>query len=338
VVTPTRRPPELRRLQLAGLAFAIVLLAGVVGYRLVVGMSMVDAVYMTVITVTTVGFGEVVPLGQNGRLLTIFLIAGGVSTVSYAALTAAEFVVEGHLGNFIERRRMDRRIDQLTDHVVVCGFGRVGRHLSDALERDGVAHVVVESDAAKQDEVEAADRLVVLGDATEESTLEEAGIDRARSLVACVNADADNVLVTLTARGLRPDIDVVARAKSDENERKLVRAGASRVILPASIGGRRIAMLLTRPTVSNFLDGLGAGGVDYTLEEVEVASGGPLAGTPLRDAGIRQRHGCTVLAVRRADGRLDTNPSATEALVSGDVLVVFGTEDDVRALRRSAAG
>jgi voltage-gated potassium channel len=332
MVAPVR-PPELRRLEFAGVAFALVVGAGFVGYQLIAGFSPIDALYMTVITVSTVGFAEVGPLGPEGRLLTIALIAAGVGTVSYSALTAAEFVVEGHLGHYIERRRMHRSIEALDEHIIVCGYGRVGRHLVESLDREGVAFVVVEADPSQEAVLEAAGRLFVLGDASLESVLVEAGIERARAVVASVRADADNVLITLTARGLRPEMEVIARAKSDENEKKLVRAGASRVILPESIGGRRIASLLTRPTVSDFLEGLGVGGVDYTLDEVHVSRDDDLAGLTLRDAGIRERYGCSVLAVRRNDGQLDTNPSAAGPLGVGDVLVVMGSESDVRRLR-----
>lgn len=331
----TPAPPELRRLQFAAGAFMLVVVIGAVGYQVVADMSGIDALYMTVITVTTVGFGEIVPLDGGGRALTIGLIVGGVSTVSYAALTAAEFVVEGHLGHYIERRRMNRRIVDLRDHIIVCGYGRVGRHLADALTRDGVPHVVVEDDEAKAEDLEASGELYVLGDATEESTLTASGVEHARALVACVNSDADNVLVTLTAKGMRDDMEVIARAKSDENERKLTRAGADRVILPASIGGRRIAALLTRPAVSDFLEGLGLGGIDYTLEEVTVGRGDDLDGVEVRDAGLRERYGVSVLAVRRNSGGLDTNPASAARLEAGDVLVVMGAESDVRAMRES---
>ena len=168
------------------------------------------------------------------------------------------------------------------------------------------------------------------GDATAEHTLEEAGLNRAHAVVACVNSDADNVLLTLTSKGLQPGITVVARAKADENESKLRRAGADRVILPSSIGARRIASLITRPTVADFLEGLGVGGADLTLEEVPVEEGGELDGLELRETQIRERFGVTVLAVR-SDAGMDTHPSPNLTLHGGDVLVVLGGEDDIRA-------
>ena len=328
-------PPEQRRLRLAIAAFLAVVLAGFVGYQFVEGIGPLDALYMTVITITTVGFREVVELSTGGKMLTIGLIVAGVSSASYTALTAAEFVVEGHLRHFIERRRMQREIEDLDDHVIVCGFGRVGRHLAYQLDREGEPFVVVDNDEDKIEEMVELGYPYIDGDATEEHVLEEAGLHRSGAVVACVNSDADNVLVTLTAKGLSPDTVVIARAKSEENEGKLRRAGADRVIAPSTIGGRRIAQILTRPAVADFLDGIGGGGVDYTLEEVPVHAGDGLAGRSLKDAAIRERFGCSVLALRhRGETRLDTHPIATSLLEPGDVLVVMGSEDDVTAMRR----
>lgn len=333
-MNPIPVPPELRRLRIVAAVFLGVIVLGVVGYVLVMGMTLGEALYMTVITVSTVGYGEVVPLTEAGRWMTVGLIVAGVGSVSYGAVTAAEFVVEGHLGQYIERRRMQRAIEDLSDHVIIAGFGRVGRHLGRAMDTEGVEYVIIEDDPVKLEELAELGLLALGGDATAEHTLEEAGLDRARAVVACVNTDADNVLITLTAKGLRPETTVVARAKADENESKLRRAGADRVILPSNIGARRIASLITRPVVADFLESLGVGGADLTLEEVPIHDGGELDGVALRDAGVRERFGVTVLAVRRGTSQLDTHPSPTLKLTAGDVLVVLGAEDDIRAIRR----
>ena len=326
--------PEQRRLRFALGAFAVVVFLGFVGYQILEDVGPLDALYMTVITITTVGFREVVPLDAAGKLLTIALIVAGVGSVSYAALTAAEFVVEGHLRQIIERRRMHREIESLRGHVIVCGFGRVGRHLALQLARDTVPFVVLDTDEEKIATLQDMDYLYLRGDATEEQMLLDAGLEHAAAVVASVNSDADNVLVTLTAKGLSPGTTVIARAKSDENEVKLRRAGADRVIAPSTIGGRRIAQILTRPAVADFLDGIGAGGVDYTLEEIPISEQCELAGTTLRDAAVRERYGCTVLAVKHGgDRRLDTHPVAETPLEPGDVLVVMGSEIDVTAMR-----
>ncbi len=325
---------ELRRLKLGLFGLLVALGIGFVGYQLVEGASPFDALYLTMITVSTVGFGEVFELGTGGRMITMAVIVTGVASLSLAAVSAAEFVVEGHLQRAIQGRRMQRAIEHLDNHVIICGYGRVGVHVADELLKSGTAFVVVDDDAEKLSDLDESGRLFVSGDATEEHVLEEAGLARARAVVAAVNSDADNVLITLTAKGLFPDVEIIARAKVDENEGKLRRAGADRVIAPTTIGGRRIAQILTRPTVSDFLDQMQAGSVDILLDEVRVRKGSDLDGITLRDAAIRQRYSCTVLAVRHND-RLDTHPSPDDPLHVGDVVVVMGAEEDVQRLRET---
>ncbi|MBW3663053.1 MAG: potassium channel protein [Actinobacteria bacterium] len=327
-------PAELRRLRFTFLAFFSVLLSGFIGYQVIEGVNPLDALYMTVITITTVGFREIVELSSQGKMLTIGLIVGGVGTVTYGAVTTAEFVVEGHLRQIIERRRMQREIENLHEHTIVCGFGRVGRHLALQLDREGSPFVVVDDDEEKIEELNEIGYLHIEGDATEEHVLSEAGLERARALVACVNSDADNVLVTLTSKGLKPDVIVIGRSKAEENEAKLRRAGADRVIAPSTIGGRRIAQLLTRPVVADFLEGVSGGAIDYSLEEVPVSGGSELNERTLRETAIRERFGCTILAIRHAeDGRLDTHPRPETTLHVGDVLVIMGNDSDVTAMR-----
>lgn len=229
---------------------------------------------------------------------------------------------------------MHRELDALTGHVIICGFGRVGRHLANHLDDEGAEFVVIEADEHLIEVLTELGYHHVRGDATEEGTLHDAGLERCSALVAAVNSDADNVLITLTAKGLSPRTTVIARTKAEENEAKMRRAGADRVIAPATIGGRRIAQILTRPVVADFLDGAGVGGVDYTLEEVPVLDGSELEGRTLRQAAVRERFRCTVLAIRKGDtGALVTHPQAEDELHAGDVLVVMGSETDVGTMR-----
>lgn len=325
----------LRRVRIALAAYAAVVGIGTVGYTVLAGVSVFDALYMTIITVATVGYGEVIELDTISRVFTIFLIIAGFGSAAYAALSAAEFVVEGHFRRIIERRRMERRIAQLDRHIIICGFGRVGRHIATELLAEDRPFVVVDDAAHKIEEMDELGYLYIEGDATEEHVLEEAGLSRARAVVATVNTDADNVLIALTARGLRPDVELIGRIKADENEAKLRRAGADRVIAPSSIGGRRIAQLLTRPVVSDFIELVsGPGGVEYIFEEVPVPAGSELDGVTLREAAIRERYGCSVIGIRHAEeDRLDTHPDADNLLHAEDVLIVIGTEDDVAAMR-----
>lgn len=341
--TPDRHAPphlaaEQRRLRIAFGAIAGVMLVGWIGYMALAGLAPLDALYQTVITVTTVGSRDVPDPTAAVQVFTIALISAGVVSVSYAAITGMEFFIDGHLHDYLENRRMERIIDALNDHVIICGFGRVGRQLAAQLELSAAPFVVVDDDEHKIDDALEAGHPAMRGDATVESVLTFAGIDRASALVAAVNSDADNVLVTLTAKGMVPNLTVIGRVKVDETEPKLRRAGADRVISPATIGGRRIAQILTRPVVADFLDRLGGGAVDYTLEEIPVRAGNDLAGVTLRDAAVRERFGVTVLAVRHAeDDRLDSHPAPNVPLHPGDILVVMGSDDEVKAMRAQFA-
>lgn len=328
-------PPELRHVRLAGALFLSVLVVGFFGYTFLTGASAIDAAYMTIITITTVGYGEVIELDAAGRVFTMGLLVAGVGAVTYGAIAGVEFLVEGHLGRYIERRRMHARIEELDQHVIVCGYGRTGRQVVDRLARDDIPHVVVESDRAKAAALEAYGIPHLIADATEDDTLTEAGVTRARALVAAVHGDAENVMIALSARGLASGILILARSRTVENESKLHRAGADHVITPASIGGSRIAQLLARPTIAAFLDRLGDDGTDFTLEEVAIR--GALDGTSLGDAALPDRYGCTVLAIHRRDRSLEMQPGRDALLHDGDTLIVIGSEDDVAALRRGAA-
>ena len=328
--------PELTRLRIGFVGIAISLTMGFVGYQLVSDAGPFDALYMTVITISTVGFAEIFEFGRAGRVLTMGIIFTGVVSLSIVAISAGEIIIEGHLRRAVEGRRMERTIARLRGHVIICGFGRVGIHVAEQLAEDGLDFVIVDTDTEKLARVDADGWLHVTGDATEEHVLEEAGLAHARAVVAAVNSDADNVLITLTAKGLTPDATVIARAKLDENEGKLLRAGADRVIAPTTIGGRRIAQLLTRPVVANFLDLVSTGGVDLQLEEVPVTAASDLVGKTLRDGAIRERHACTVVAVR-SNGVLDAHPTPDHELREGDVIVVIGAEDAIASMRADYA-
>lgn len=336
---PTRSPifgPELTRLRLGLAGIGLALTLGFVGYQVVADASPFDALFMTVITISTVGYEEHVVLDDAGRWLTMAVILTGVIGVSIAAVSIAELLFEGHFRRAIEGRRMQRAIEGLRNHVIVCGYGRVGVHVASELQENGTAFVVVDNDPEKLARLEQSGHLYVSGDATEEHVLEDAGLDAATAVVAAVNSDADNVLITLTAKGLSPGTQVIARTKADENEGKLRRAGADRVIAPTTIGGRRIAQLLTRPVVADFLDAVAAGGVDILLDEVPVRAGSDLADRTLREGEIRHRYRCTVVAVRSDEG-LDTHPSPDRRLKPGDVIVVMGDDDAIEAMRRDYA-
>jgi voltage-gated potassium channel len=324
-----------RQLRFGVAALVTVLVAGTAGY-VVLGFSLLDAVYQTVTTVSTVGFREVHPLGTGGRLFTIALILVGVATALYTFTLVLEAVVKGQIQEVLGRKRMERQIARMADHVIVCGFGRVGRNLAHYVGNAGQDVVVVENDPDRASAAEASAH-VVRGDATSDEVLREAGIERARVLVTALTTDADNLFVTLTARSLRPDLFIVARARVESSEPKLAQAGADRVVNPQGIGGARMAAFVLQPHVAEFLDVvMHDGTLEFRLEEVRVPQGSPLAGRSLREARIRDSTGALVLALRDSGGEFTTNPPPETVLQAGQILIAIGTEGQLSALAAAA--
>lgn len=309
------------------------LVAGTAGY-VVLGFPLLDAVYQTVTTVTTVGFREVHPLSDVGQVFTIVLILVGVATVLYTFSLFMGALIEGQVGALLGRRRMERQIVRMSGHVIVCGYGRVGRSIAEYLSRAGERVVVVDRDP---DRLASVPFPVVLGDATEDRVLCDAGIERARVLVTALTTDGDNLFVTVSGRSLRSDLFIVARARLEDSEDKLARAGADRVVNPQSIGGKRMAAFVLQPHVAEFLDVvMHDGSLEFRLEEIPVPSGSPLAGNSLRDAHIRDQTGALVLAMRDGDGRFTTNPPPETVLRAGQILIAIGTEVQLAALAAAA--
>lgn len=315
--------------------FVLLLVFGTLGYMLLGDATVLDALYMTVITVAAVGYSESIQLEGAARLFTLLIILLGVGSITFAVVSALDFVLEGHLEDLLGRRRMDRELARLEHHTIICGFGQVGRHVAIHLADQQSPLVVVDVDDERAEAARSYDMLAIEGDATQEDVLQRASIDTARAVVACAEQDADNVLICLTAKGLNSDAFVVARIKRDENEPKVRRAGADRVIAPAAIGGRRIASLVTRPGVVDFLDVLTRGtDEDLVLEELVVLPDSALDGRSLRELELRERHGITVLAVQ-AEGRLtNTRPEPDTVVHAGDLLVVLAGRDALDHLRQ----
>jgi voltage-gated potassium channel len=330
-----------RRLALSLLLFVLVVVGGTITYMQVEGAGWLEALYLTIITVTSVGFEETIALDRSGWLITIVIIILGVGSVTLATVHLVEFLVAVHLRDLVGRRRMERQLHRLEGHTIVCGYGRVGQQVAGVLHAEHRPVVVVEVHQERAAQAGAEGLPYVLGNAGRDEVLEEAGLERATGLAAVTDDDAENILVALTAKGRNPALFVVVRVQDMENEPKARRAGADRVIAPSTIGGRRIAALLTRPTVVEFLDVVtgGGGSVDLVLEEVPIGERSSLVGMTLRQADVRQRHGATVLAVRPANGtRLTTQPDPERPLERGDVLVVMGGNDEVTRFRAAQAG
>jgi voltage-gated potassium channel len=315
-------------------AVAVVLGAGTLGYSML-GLTPLAALYQTVVVVSTVGFSEEFRRTTASEVFTIVLILAGVGTVLFAFGEVLEVVIAGALGDVVARRKMERDIERMRDHVVVCGWGRIGRAVVANLVAGGQAVVVVDADPTRLD----GETLPhVVGDATEDAVLRRAGIERARGLAAFTSNDATNVYLTLSGRSLAPDLFILARARLTESEPKLRRAGADRVINPQAIGGARAAAFLLHPHAAEFIDVVTHDAdTAYRLADLVLTPTSPFIGRTLRDAHIRDRSGALVLAVRLPDGRFLTNPDPDRVLTAGDVLILIGTDDQLTGVRALAA-
>jgi voltage-gated potassium channel len=292
---------------------------------------------MTVITMGGVGYREVHPLTQAGQIWTMFVIVSGVGALGFAVITVTDFMVEGHFSGILEGRRMDKRIAGLSGHNVVAGLGRVGRVVADEFAAHGAPFVVIDADEGALACARENRWAWIMGDATEESTLRAAGIDRASSLVTALDGDAANVFVTLTARGIAPDLLVVARATTPSAEGKLLRAGADRVITPTEIGGRRMASMIMRPRVVDFLDVVAGGQrTELRMEEIALSAGDPYDGRTIGDTHIRSETGAYVLAIHGVDGSVNSNPDPATVMKEGDRLVVLGSDEQLLTLANRA--
>jgi voltage-gated potassium channel len=320
------------------LAFpAVLLVAGTVGYVLIEGWPVVDALYMTVITLTTLGFGEVHPLSTGGRWFTMGLALGGVFTFLTAATTIIALAVSGELWRTFTRSRMERKLEQISGHVIVCGHGRMGRLVVHALTPTQLEVVTIDHQPEAIEPARTDGVLALHGDAGSDAVLERAGVRRARALVAALGSDADNVFLTLSARALNPKLFIVARAVEEATEGKLTRAGANRVISPFSLGGYVAANAILHPTVLDILELANrAGHLQVQVEEVAVAASSPLCGRTLGDARLREQPGVLLIAVRRRAGDTIFNPPDTLKPEADDVLVSMGTRERLDQLERLA--
>ncbi len=307
---------------------------GVTGYVLI-GWKAFDALYMVVITVSTVGYGEVHPLTSNAeRGFTMLIIAMGYMAVAYTIAGVLQFITEGEIQLLLGHQRVRRQIEDMKDHTIVAGFGRMGTLLCAELKAANEPFVLIERATGPLAEIERQGILHVVGDATEESVLHEAGLERARALVTTVPSDSDSVFITLTARQMAPKVLIVARAEQPSTQKKLRQAGADHIVLPASIGARRIASLLTNPSAVEFAELVTQrSSLAIEMDEVPVTISSPLDGLTLRDADIGRRTGVIVIAVKRADGRVEFPPSGDEPFARGDSIVLLGRRANLEQFR-----
>ncbi len=314
------------RLTLAILSVLAVFFIGSAGYMIIEvehHPSFLDAAYMTVITLSTVGYGEVWPQSPTGKIWTIGVITFGIATVSVAVTSLIALFIGGDLRVAREKKKMHESIGKLRQHTILCGFGRMGEMVADELRAAGKQVVIIEMRPEIAGELRAEGFHFVIGDATEDTCLLEAGLAHASVLVAMLPHDADNVFITLTARALQPDLSIITRAEQPSTEGKLLKAGATRVVCPQQIGANRIASVLLRPNVADFID-MAHRGVDLEMSEYQVSAASMLVGKSLRDVPLRKEVGATIVAIIRSHGKTTYNPDADAKLESGDCLIFVG--------------
>jgi voltage-gated potassium channel len=327
-----------RRLLLILVAIAATLVIGTAGFTWIEHYPPFDAFYMTLITMTTVGYNEVHPLSHAGRVFNSFLIMFGVTTIFIAIGAMTQTIIEMEFGDAIGKRRNKRMIDKLKDHFIICGFGRVGRGAAAELHHAGVPFVVVDNEPERVERAMVSGMLAVLADATRDETLRQVGIDRARGLVAALATDADNLFVLLSAKGLNQRIYAAARAAEEGAEEKMRRAGADAVFAPYAITGHRLAQALLRPHVVQFLDFTTKDiGEDIAIEQVRVSETSEMASKNLRELQLGRDLGVIVLAIRSADGQMHFNPTADTQVHAGEYLIVMGQQGSLRTLESLVA-
>jgi voltage-gated potassium channel len=321
---------DYRKLRISLVLLACTLLFGTFGLHFVEKMPLFDAFYMTIITISTVGFSELYPLSPYGRVITIITISTGITIGAYTLGSLLRMFIEGELGKVFGRRKLEKNISALKGHYIICGFGRIGRIICDELCSENILFVVIEESPSKNEELEKKGYLYLNMDASSEEALLKAGIMKAKGIVTAVRSDANNVFITLTAKSLQPDIFVLSRASDVKNEAKLVKAGASRVVSPYILGGRRMAEVLKRPTVVDFIDiAMANRHLGLMMEEARVGPDSSLIGKNLIESHLRKDYGVIIVAIKKSSGRMIFNPLPAETLEAQDVIVVLGKKEDL---------
>jgi len=327
-----------RFLAMAALVAAVAS-AGTLGYVFVAGYPWLDAVYMAIMTMTTVGYGEIHPLDGRARVFNTFYIVVSVSTMLMVIGVMTREIIEAQLRDVLGRRRARKMLESVKGHYIVCGFGRVGRGAAAELLKAGATVVVLDRDEKRVERAQRAGCLALSGDATSDESLAEAGITRAAGLVAALSSDADNLFLVMSARALNPSLRIAARAAEEETERKMIRAGADTVLAPYRTAGAQLALSLVKPHVRQFLDfAMAAPEWTVRIEQIEVDPSSDLVGKSLAEARIREEMQVVVLAIRRVSGGMEFNPSAAAVIGAGDCLIVMGEAGPLRRFETRAAG
>ena len=326
---------EYKKLRINISLLLLVLAFGTVSYQHIEHMPIFEAFYMTIITISTVGFKEVIDLSPQGRVVTIVVIIAGVTIGAHTVAMMMRMFVEGELKKSFGRIKMEKHIAKLRNHYIICGFGRIGGLICKELYANNIPFVVIENDPQVVEQLEEENYLYFPLDSTSEETLIKAGIMDAKGLVTAVTNDADNVFIILTAKGLRPDIFVLSRSSDVKNEGKLIRAGASRVVSPYLIGGRRMAQMLIKPTVTDFIDiAMMNNNLDLVMEEAKIRSESNLVGKNLIESSLRQDYGVIIVAIKKKVGGMIFNPIPTEKFEAEDIIVVLGKREDMAKMNQ----
>ena len=317
----------------------LVLLIGTTGYAIIEGWQILDAIYMTVITITTVGYGEVRAVSPTGRVFTIALICMGMGIIAYTLGMVAQVMVEFQVRSILGRRKLGLKIKSIKNHYILCGYGRIGRIISQELKTSRIPLLVIDSNPNAKQGLEQQDIPYIIDDATSEDVLIEAGVERAKGLISVVLSDADNLFITMTARGLNPELFILARADEEQTHKKLLRAGANRVVLPYLIGGQKMAHTITKPAVTDFLElTVHDKNIELDMGEVLVKDRSRLKGVTLADSGIRQEMNVIIVAIRKENGEMAFNPSSETRIEIGDTLIALGPGNDLKKLSAILSG
>lgn len=327
----------LKKVYISIITLILLISGGTLGYSLIEGWPIFESLYMTTITLATVGYSEVHQLSHQGQIFTILLIIFGVGFIAYTLTSSIQFVVEGQLRQLLGRKKLQNKINKLNDHYVICGYGRIGRQICKQLAEKPIPFIVIDEDPAAITRVEDDNFLHLAGDATEDETLIQAGIGRAKGLITAVTSDAANVFIVLSARGINPELYILARASSESAEKKLLSAGANKVVSPYYMGANRMAQAILRPSVVDFLEiAIGHDNLELQLEEIPVVSSSSLVGRPLAETGIRRDLGLIIIGIK-VNNEMTFNPSAETVIKAGHTLIALGEQPEIKKLELIAA-
>jgi len=328
-----------RHLRFSIAALITVIAFGTLGYAMIEDWQAFDALYMTIITLATVGFREVHELSPEGKVFTIVLIISGTGIIAYTLSSLIQFTLEGQLRKILGRKKLESRIGKLRDHYIICGYGRIGHLICREFQSRPTPFVIVEQNPNHIERLEREGCLYVEGDATDDETLQAAGIEHAKGLITAVTSDTDNVYITLTARGLNPKLFILARAGEEGAEKKLMRAGASKVISPYTIGANRMAQAILRPSVVDFIElATASEHLALQIEEIRIAADSVLAGKNLINSGIRQSMGIIIVGIKESDGKMTFNPPPEKNIEPNSVLIILGERPAISKLEKIAGG